>query len=193
MLKQNLQQKLQQKLSPQQIMVIRLLEVPALELEERISQEIEENPAIEVGSEESLVDSVSSEAGYESGDNEDFTLGDYRNEDEIPDYKLAQSNYNNADKKENIPFSVNSSLHEYLIEQLHLHTLPQKEIELAEYVIGNIDQDGYLRREVDSMVDDYSFQVGFFVEDKEMQNGPGKSNLTAHYFTSTLASRQLSH
>lgn len=169
MLKQSLQQKLQQKLSPQQIQMIRLLEIPALEMEEKIKQEIAENPALEEGQEESLTDELPINDVLNSGDNEDFTLGDYKNEDNIPDYKLNVNNQSDANRREDIPFSVGSSLHEHLIEQLHLKSLTPEEMELAEYVIGNVDQDGYLRREIEAMTDDYSFQTGKIVDEKAMK------------------------
>jgi RNA polymerase sigma-54 factor len=170
MLKQSLQQKLQQKLSPQQIQMIRLLEIPALEMEERIKQEIEENPVLEEAPEDDFEDKLPENDVLNSGDNEDFTLGDYRNEDNIPDYKLTTNNYSDEDRKEGIPLSSTSSLHEYLIEQLHLKSLSEKEMELAEYVIGNIDQDGYLRREEEAMIDDYSFLSGDMVGEEAMKN-----------------------
>jgi RNA polymerase sigma-54 factor len=169
MLKQSLQQKLQQKLSPQQIQVIRLLEVPALEIEERIKQELEENPALEEDPENPFQEEFPVNDVLNSGDNEDFTLGDYQNEESIPDYRLTISNQGSNDKKEDIPFSIGSSLHEYLMEQLHLKFLTPQQTELTEYVIGNIDQDGYLRREVDAMVDDYSFQSGICVAEEDMK------------------------
>jgi len=170
MLKQSLQQKLQQKLSPQQIQMIRLLEIPALEMEERIKQEIEENPGLEEAPEDDFEDELPANDVLNSGDNEDFTLGDYRNEDNIPDYKLTANNYSDEDRREGVPLSSSSSLHEYLIEQLRLKSLSEKEMELAEYVIGNIDQDGYLRREEEAMVDDYSFLSGNMVEEEAMRN-----------------------
>ena len=170
MLKQSLQQKLQQKLSPQQIQMIRLLEIPALEMEERIKQEIEENPALEEAPGDDFEDELPANDVLNSGDNEDFTLGDYRNEDNIPDYKLTTNNYSDEDRREGVPLSSSSSLHEYLIEQLRLKSLSEKEMELAEYVIGNIDQDGYLRREEEAMIDDYSFLSGNMPEEETMRN-----------------------
>jgi len=166
MLKQSLQQKLQQKLSPLQIQMIKLLEIPTLEMEEKIKQEIEENPALEEAPENDFEDDLPENNVFNSGDNEDFTLGDYQNEDNIPDYKLTNNNYSDDERKEGVPLSTGSSLHEHLIEQLHLKTLSEKEMELAEYVIGNIDQDGYLRREEEAMADDFSFLSGKF-EEKE--------------------------
>lgn len=162
MLKQQLQQKLQQKLSPQQIQLIRLLELPAVELEERIKHELEDNPALEEGAEVSddpdiagdgLGDSVSSESDA------DLSLGDYLTEDDIPDYKLREIN-GRADKKEDIPFSVGESLNEYLLEQLGLRELSEEDAKIAEYIIGNIDDDGYLRRDLSAIADDLVFQAG---------------------------------
>ena len=137
MLKQQLQQKLQQKLSPQQIQLIRLLELPAIELEERIKHELEENPALEEGK-ESLDDLERAENEDESFDtyNSDITteesidLGDYRTEDDIPDYKLRELT-ERAEKKEEIPFSVSESLNEYLLQQLALRDLSETNVRIA--------------------------------------------------------------
>lgn len=171
MLKQQLQQKLQQKLSPAQIQVIKMLEVPTLELEERIRQELEENPALEEGA-----DSESSDADiddeFDSDDdngNDDFDLDEYMADDDIPDYKLKVNNTSKDDKREEIPFSVGMTFHEYLIDQLGLQQLNEHERQIAEYVIGNIDDEGYLRREPEAMVDDIVFHAGVNTTDTEMQ------------------------
>lgn len=176
MLKQQLQQKLQQKLSPQQIQLIRLLELPAIELEERIKHELEENPALEEGKD--LSDEF--DAAGEDFDDElpvtdtaadqqmDLSLGDYRNEDDIPDYKLNELN-SRKEKKEDIPFSVGESLNEYLLEQLGLRQLSDRERTIAEYIIGNIDDDGYLRRDLGAIADDLVFQAGLDVEPQEVE------------------------
>ena len=172
MLKQQLQQKLQQKLSPQQIQLIRLLELPAIELEERIKHELEDNPALEEGKD--IADD------FERTDNEgvddittnetdtDLSLGDYMSEDDIPDYKLREIS-EKTDRKEDIPFSVSQSLNEYLLQQLGLRDLPEKEMKIAEYIIGNIDDDGYLRRELSAIADDLVFQAGQDVNEKEIE------------------------
>ncbi len=173
MLKQTLQTTLQQKLSPQQIQLIRMIEDSALVMEERIKQEIEDNPALEIAEEYpqdedgAVADpNNKDEQGYDYED--DFGLGDYKNEDDIPDYKLQLVNGNNEDKRDDSFYSTASSLYEYLLDQLHLKTIPAEMMELAEYVVGNVDQDGYLRREVEAMVDDYSFQQGVQVADADM-------------------------
>lgn len=170
MLKQQLQQKLQQKLSPAQIQVIKMLEVPTLELEERIRQELEENPALEEGADsESNTDEFDDEYGNdEGGNNDDFDPDEYMMDDDIPDYKLKANNTSKDDKREDIPFSAGMTFHENLIDQLGLLDLSEHQHLLAEYVIGNIDDEGYLRRTAESMVDDIVFQAGIQTTDEEM-------------------------
>ncbi len=169
MLKQSLEQKLQQKLSPAQIQVIKMLEVPTLELEERIRQELEENPALEEGREQTENESSDDDFLDEGGNNEDLDLEEYMMDDDIPDYKLKINNSSPDDKYEVIPFSAGITFHEFLIEQLGLHKISEQERLLAEYVIGNIDEEGYLRRSLESMVDDVVFQAGLQTSDEEMQ------------------------
>ena len=169
MLKQQLQQKLQQKLSPAQIQVIKMLEVPTLELEERIRQELEENPALEEGSEADKeseeIDNLNIDDG---GNNDDFDIDEYVVDDDIPDYKLKANNTSKDHKYEDIPFSVGMTFHEFLIDQVGLLQLTEKERLLTEYVIGNIDDEGYLRRMPEAIVDDIIFQVGVQTTDEEM-------------------------
>jgi RNA polymerase sigma-54 factor len=170
MLRQSLEQKLQQRLSPAQIQVIKMLEVPTLELEERIRQELEENPALEEGEElrEDEGD-FDDDLNDDGGNNDDMDLDDYMLDDDIPDYRLKVNNTSKDDKREDIPFSIGTTFHEYLIEQLGLQQLTEHERLLAEYVIGNIDDEGYLRRTVESMVDDIVFHAGVHTTDEEMQ------------------------
>jgi RNA polymerase sigma-54 factor len=152
MLKQRLQQKLLQKLSPQQIQMIKLLEVPTLQIEHRIKKELEENPALEEGQEEEDINSeTEEEEQFEEADKdqEEFTLDDYIEDDEIPDYRLQTKNYSkDEDKRTEIPFSVGFSFYEHLESQLGLRALNEKQKILGEYILGNIDEDGYLRREL---------------------------------------------
>jgi len=161
MLNQKLQQKLLQKLSPQQIQMIKLLEVPAMQLEQRIKKELEENPALEEGpDDEDTVPGEEDDAEEEHMDNDqdEFTLDDYLNDEDIPDYRLQVNNTSkDEDKKNEIPFSGGSSFHENLISQFNLRATDEHEKILGEYIIGNIDEDGYLRRETDNMVDDLAF------------------------------------
>ena len=180
MLKQQLQQKLQQKLSPQQIQVIRMLELPAIELEERIKHELEENPALEEGKEsvedfdkveENDYGQKEGDEGYEANDENpldaDLSLGDYLNEDDIPEYKLQELT-ERQEKREEIAFEAGESLNEHLLQQLGLRELPEREVRIAEYIIGNIDDDGYLRRDLQAISDDLMFQTGQEVSDKEL-------------------------
>ena len=171
MLKQHLQQKLQQKLSPAQIQVIKMLEVPTLELEERIRQELEENPALEEGVEvENDNDEIELDQNLvDEGSNEMIDLDGYMSDDDIPDYKLKTNNNSKEEKHEEIPFTAGMTFHEYLIEQVNLLLLNEKDRLLTEYVIGNIDDEGYLRRTAEAMVDDIIFQSGIQTTDQEME------------------------
>ena len=174
MLKQKLQQKLLQKLSPQQIQMIKLLEVPTLQIEQRIKKELEENPALEEGpdEDEADVDEVPVEEEFEEKDKdqEEFTLDDYIEEDEIPEYRLQTNNYSKEDdKKSEIPFSVGSSFQEHLESQLSLRDLTDKQKILGEYILGNIDEDGYLRRELVNIVDDLAFLQNVTTNEKELE------------------------
>lgn len=173
MLKQGLQQSLQQKLSPLQIQMIRMLESTSLEMEERIQQELDENPVLEEVEGDYRREELPSEnedhdetdSAYDDNDN----TSDYQSYDEdTPSYKLRDDNYSEEERKES-PLAESVSLHDLLSEQLHLKDISEEIEELAEYVIGNIDHDGYLRREAESMVDDYMFQHGKQVPDEKMR------------------------
>ena len=148
MLKQRLQQKLLQKLSPQQIQMIKLLEIPAIQLEQRIKKELEENPVLEEGNEEGEY-SDQEEVKEEQVDQlEEFSLEDYMQEDDIPSYRLNTQNFSSDEKREEIPFSLGNTFREQLKSQLGLRKLSDEQEVLAEYILGNIDDDGYLRREL---------------------------------------------
>ena len=160
MLKQRLQQKLLQKLSPQQIQMIKLLEIPTLQIEQRIKKELEDNPALEEGQEEEEIRSEEEEEQFEETDKdeEEFTIDDYIEDDEIPEYRLQTKNQSkDEEKRSEIPFSVGFSFHEHLESQLSLRDLTDKQKVLGEYILGNIDEDGYLRRELANIVDDLAF------------------------------------
>lgn len=174
MLKQEQQLKLQQKLSPAQIQVIRMLELPTLEFEERVMQELEENPVLEEGAdvEESTLDTFENDNDSEERnelDNEDFNLDDYISDDEVPEYRLHANNLSKDDKQEDIPFSSGMTFHEHLISQLGLQNLSQQDSKIAEFIIGNIDEDGYLRRSVEAITDDLAFQAGLDIQDSDVQ------------------------
>ncbi len=171
MLKQKLQQKLLQKLSPQQIQMIKLLEIPTMQLEQRIKTELEENPILEEGTDDPEPDVQTEEeelTDENDRDDEEFSLEDYLNDEDIPSYRLTTQNYSKDDKREDIPFSVGSTFHEFLETQLGLRKLNEKEHSLALYLIGNIDEDGYLRRELSAIVDDLAFSVNITVTEEEL-------------------------
>jgi len=172
MLKQRLQQKLLQKLSPQQIQMIKLLEVPTLQMEQRIKKELEENPALEEGPEDEDIPVQDEEEEFEEKDKdqEEFTLDDYIEEDEIPDYRLQAKNTTRDDEKRaEIPFSVGFSFQEHLESQLSLRDMTEKQKILGEYIIGNIDEDGYLRRELINIVDDLAFLQNVETTEAELE------------------------
>ncbi len=175
MLRQKLQQKLLQKLSPQQIQMIKLLEIPTLQIEQRIKKELEENPALEEGADEdekNLDEQVQEDEEFEEKDKdqEEFTIDDYIDDDEIPEYRLQAGNYSrDDDKRMEIPFSAGSSFHENLESQLILRELTDKQKILGEYILGNIDEDGYLRRELTNIVDDLAFLQNINATEEELE------------------------
>lgn len=161
MLKQ--QQILQQtlKLSPQQIQVIRMLELPVLELEERVRQELEDNPTLDEGAEpqtpESNNDTDETDT-YESA--EEISLGDYRSEDDIPDYKLQASSREQEERQPEFSYTRTSTFHEQLLEQIDLKEINEPLRETARYLIGNLDNNGYLSRPLTAISDDLAFSTG---------------------------------
>ena len=174
MLKQRLQQKLLQKLSPQQIQMIKLLEVPTLQIDQRIKKELEDNPALEEGMEEDenmpAEEAEDEQFEEKDKDKEEFTLDDYIEEDDIPEYRLQSNNYSkDDDKRAEIPFSGGSTFQEYLESQLGLRDLTDKQKILGEYILGNIDEDGYLRRELANIVDDLAFLQNVTTTEEELE------------------------
>jgi len=174
MLKQKLQQKLLQKLSPQQIQLMKLLQVPALLLEQRIKQEMEDNPALEEGLDdydESDIqnddyDAMADQEGDHEGDPEEpernpddeFDISDYIiDDDEIPSYRLTTNNTSADDDNKDVPFASGISFQELLHSQLGMRSLNEREKLIASHIIGNIDESGYLQRDVHSLIDDLAF------------------------------------
>ncbi|NNE29816.1 MAG: RNA polymerase factor sigma-54, partial [Saprospiraceae bacterium] len=170
MLKQNLSQKMLQKLSPQQIQLMKLLQIPTATLEQRIKEELEANPALEEGEEnEELLDNTRSDADekddFEENDEpvreEEFELEEYLNEyieDDPSSYKLQVNNYSADEEEKTIPIAVEDTFHEYLETQLGMADLAnEREVMIAEQIIGSIDDDGYLRREPLAIIDDLLF------------------------------------
>ncbi len=158
---QSLQQK--QKLSPQQIQVIRMLELPVIELEERVKQELQDNPTLEVGPDDSSANDIDN---FDESNSDNFTsseelsLGDYRSEDDIPDYKLRSTNYEQQVRQPETTYTGSSSLIESLDEQISLRDLSEIQKEIAHYIIGNIDSNGYLSRSIKAIQDDIFINTG---------------------------------
>jgi len=162
-LKQHLAQKLEQRLSPQQIQLMKLLQVPTMELDQRIKQEIEENPALEEGAEDVDLDSDEEPDDFDDSDDfesdqEDFDLSDYLDDDHA-DYKTQANNHSKDDEERVIPLSGEQSFQERLTEQLHLLDLDDDQFMIADTIIGNLDESGYLNRELEAIVDDLAFSA----------------------------------
>jgi RNA polymerase sigma-54 factor len=164
----SLQQRLLQKLSPQQIQVIKLLEIPTMQLEQRIKSELEENPILELIEGEDSDESFDDDADDSQSDDE-FSLDDYLNDEDVPGYRLAANNYSKDDKQVDMPYSSGVSFHDSLIEQLGLSNLKEEEEQIAEYIIGNIDEDGYLRRDLLNISDDLAFHMNMDVKLKDLE------------------------
>lgn len=163
-----------QTLSPQQILVVKLLELPTVELEERIHSEILDNPALEEGRE--TTENEEDSTGYtenEEGNTdpgEDLSLGDYSNEDDIPDYKLQEHNRSKEGTAEEIPFSDAVSFYEMLKDQLQMQNFTPEQQEIAEYLIGSLDDDGLLRKSMETILDELAIYRGIYTSEKELDN-----------------------
>lgn len=175
MLSQRLQQKLLQKLSPQQIILMKLLQIPTVALDQRIKQEIEENPALEDLSEGTADSDSSSSDDFESEFNDDnsrdtseFDFNDYLDEDDIDSYKLKAHNESAEDEHKEIPYASETSFQELLNEQLSMLGLDDKQFLIATNLIGNLDDSGYLMRDISAMVDDFAFSLNMETNEKEI-------------------------
>ena len=169
MLNQNLQQQMRQKLSPQQIMLMKLMQVPVMLLEQRIKEEIENNPALDISDEnsdnqedknddfetpEQEKDDKTEEPEPESEPENEFSLEDYLDEDDIPDYRLYSNNRSADDEDKELPMVSNKSFHESLVDQLRLRDLDETDMQIALQIIGSIDDSGYLSRDAEIIADD---------------------------------------
>ena len=166
-------QQLLQTLSPHQILVVKLLELPTMELEDRVRAEILDNPALEEGKEPSDPESTDDfEPTFNEAspyDNEDLSLGDYRTEDDIPDYKLQEHNRNKGEVAEEIPFSDSVSFYEMLLEQLSMQHLTEEEETIAEYLIGTLDDDGWLRKDFSFLIDELAIYRGIYTTEENLE------------------------
>jgi RNA polymerase sigma-54 factor len=180
---QSLQQKLLQKLSPQQIQLMKLLQVPTANLEERIKEELEENPALEQGEDGHEDNFDDKQEEFETGNDDDFDdpdgskdeyenidISEYvRDDDEIADYRLKDDNYPEMDEGRTIPHKIETSFNDYLLEQLGMLKIDERTKRIAEQIVGSIDDDGYLRRETNSIVDDLAFRQNVSTTPQEIE------------------------
>lgn len=180
MLKQHLQFKLSQKLSPQQIQLMKLIQLPTQAFEQRIKQEMEENPALESGKEESndYDDDYRDEFdnsyeddfdGNDSIDMDNINVDEYLSDDEIPDYRLQANNYSSDDDDKVVPYEATVSFHQSLINQLNTFRLSDEEREVAEFLVGIIDESGYIRRSVLDIMDDLAFTQNVFTTEETIK------------------------
>lgn len=171
MLKQHLSFKLSQKLSPQQIQLMKLIQLPTQAFEQRLKQELEENPALETGKEETddFEDEFEESYNDEDSDNEsisaeDINIDEYLSDDEIPEYRTQANNYSADDEEKTIPFAAGTSFNQYLLNQLNTIYLNDDEWSVAEFLVGSVDESGYIRRPINDILDDLAFTQNIYTE-----------------------------
>ncbi|MRI02533.1 RNA polymerase factor sigma-54 [Kriegella sp. EG-1] len=175
MLKQHLQFKLSQKLSPQQIQLMKLIQLPTQAFEQRLKQELEENPALEGGKEKSddlendYDDNYDNETDSETIAAEDINIDDYLSDDEIPDYRTKANNYSADDDEKSIPYAAGISFTQSLINQLNTVYLSDEEWNIAEFLIGSVDESGYIRRPLADILDDLAFTQNIYTDEKTIE------------------------
>jgi len=171
MLNQKLKLKLSQKLSPQQIQLMKLIQLSTQEFEQRLSREVEENPALDTSNDESIEPDNLDDSEFEKDDNphDDIDVNDYLSDDDTPDYKLKSNNYSEESEK-SIPFASGTSFNQYLTAQLHSFSLNKKEQKIAEFIVGSLDPLGYLRRDILDISDDLIFTLGIDADEMLIQD-----------------------
>lgn len=173
MLKQSLQYKLLQKLSPQQIQLMKMIQLPTQAFEQKVKQEIEENPALDSGKDEGdEYDKDLQNDEYDDGNETietDVNIDEYLSDDEMPSYKTQSNNYSSDDDEKSIPYAAGTSFNQFLTAQLNTFRLNEQEYQIAEFLVGSIDESGYIRREIDDIVDDLAFSENIFTESTEVK------------------------
>ena len=176
MLKQHLQFKLSQKLSPQQIQLMKLIQLPTQAFEQRLKQELEENPALEGGKEESdnideeYDDLFENELEGENINTEDINIDEYLSDDEIPDYRTKANNYSADDDEKSVPYAAGISFNQYLLNQLNTVYLNDEEWSIAEFLVGSVDASGYIRRPLSDIMDDLAFTQNIYTDEKTIES-----------------------
>jgi RNA polymerase sigma-54 factor len=177
MLKQHLQFKLSQKLSPQQIQLMKLIQLPTQAFEQRLKQELEENPALEGGKEDLEGDYDSdfdNSADDDYNDSEtiggdDINVDEYLSDDEIPDYRTQVNNYSSDDEEKTMPYAAGTSFTQHLISQLNTYRLTEEEYNIAEFLVGNVDESGYIRRSIPDIMDDLAFTQNIYTTEENIE------------------------
>ena len=174
MLKQQLNFKLSQKLSPQQIQLMKLIQLPTQAFEQRIAQEMQENPALEGGKDrsEEREDNYEGEEQYESDADTietDINIDDYLSDDEIPSYKLSANNYSSDDEDKQVPYASGTSFTQFLMTQLNTFRLDEEQAEIAEFLVGSVDESGYIRRPVVDIMDDLAFTQNVYTTEEKIE------------------------
>jgi RNA polymerase sigma-54 factor len=171
MLRHSLQFKLSQKLSPQQIQLMKLIQLPTQAFEQRLQEELVENPALENGKEETGdiddyndTDDFNDDFDNERIDTQDINIDEYLSNDETPDYKYQANNYSDDDDEKSMPHAAAISFHQDLLNQLNTFILSENEREIAEFLVGSIDDMGYIRRTIQDIVDDLAFTQGLYTD-----------------------------
>ena len=173
MLNQKLQLKLSQKLSPQQIQLMKLIQLSTLEFEQKLSREIEENPALDTKNEteDNDIDEFDADDNYEKEEvnNDEIDISDYLADDDIPDYNLRTNNYSEENEAA-IPFASGTSFNQFLKNQLHSFSFSNEDLKIAEFIVGSLDQFGYLRRDLIDISDDLAFSLGIDANEDQIQS-----------------------
>lgn len=171
MLKQDLHLKLSQKLSPQQIQLMKLIQLPTLSFEQKLQRELEENPALEAGKEgaENEDPDFQQEEERDVIDADDINIDEYLSDDEIPSYRLSANNYSPDDDDKQIPYASGVSFTQFLMDQIRTFTIDEKESQIARFLVGSIDETGYIRRTLLDIVDDLAFTENLFVDEFEVR------------------------
>jgi RNA polymerase sigma-54 factor len=173
MLRQSLQHKLQQKLTPQQIQLMKLIQLPTMAFEQRLKQEIEENPALEEGKEKDEKDEFDNTDELEDKgeviEAPDINVDEYLSDDEVPDYKLRVNNYSADDDDKKVPYAQGETFTQYLKTQLNTFPLNEERKKIADFLIGSINDNGYLRRDIIDIVDDLAFTQNVFTTEEEVE------------------------
>ena len=174
MLKQSLHYKLLQKLSPQQIQLMKLIQLPTQAFEQKLKQELEENPALDNGKEniDDFEDNQNDEyddSGNENISTDDINIDEYLSDDEIPNYKTQANNYSSDDEDKHIPYASGTSFTQHLKTQINTYRLTEDEETITDFLIGSIDDSGYLRRDLLDVLDDLAFTQNIFTTIEELE------------------------